>query len=754
IIANFSSGSSDQVFHKPLLVTLRPFTDTLIQLKKHLNPSMFNEDISHLTIMGLFENGNIFGQADVEIQVMKSYRYLPDEEQPHYINSFNNSMTVSAQNLFSQSAYYNLMGGGVVNVPSGRVGFNLDADLRQNDLKNPYIRNTYISYESHNLGITAGDISRNFDLNIFGRGVALYALDTANKNYYETGYMDNAGSLLEKYNPAFPLGHTMWGTIRHQATHWQLQTVLLYQKDPFSKTGNILLTNQLDWTTVKHFIFSAQLNAGNTNEYLNPRMNKSGWSGSFSMNKDFGKLSISSSNTYSSPYYPGIKKGARILSERITYSKKKSTLWGSFNYYSYQPKFLNLPFNFASNYGSSKAALGWSPHLGAYAISISPYYSSEKSSQPIMDSVVEAKIKAWRLMAQLNYNSPKGNKSIGLNAETGIAQNSLQNNEEFQFKINSNFNSRFFNLTSNFQVGSFYPGEALNVYLQHLKHYKSIYITPMFQKNFLHNNLLIQAGLSYSYNTISRYNLSFTGVIQYQFPSQSLLSVNLVTNKNVYSPVPFNNLQVSYTNKIPEGRIGTKYNTLEVILYKDLNKNNVFDAGDSLAANQPININNDAFITDSRGMAEYQNLPNGSYNIYILPEFGWYAANQVVSLNKKKQTVWVALHKTGAVEGSIAYSFNQFSYQIDKPKLGIIINAMDNQGNITTTRTDNNGNFIFFLPAGTYTILVDPQNLPSEIECVNNNQKVNVTSDSYLKVSFLLRVKNRKLEIKKFNSSS
>lgn len=754
LIAIYPMEMQELRFHKPLEFTLPAFSDTLIYLNKPLQKQMQDQDNFQVTINGLYENGDLFGQADISVQLLKSDRYYTDPVLPYYINNYNNSLTLSTQDLLSKYPYYLVAGEGDIRFPSGRLGYSINTTFRQNDLKDTYVRNTYLSYETRNMGVTAGNIDRNFDLNLFGRGAALFAMDTADKNYYEAGYMDNAANLLQAANSPFSSGHTLWGTFRHEEKAEKFESIFLYQKDPFQHATIALLTNQMEWKTARNFRFSVQMNGGNTIDERDPNNHKPGWLSTLSIDKSFRKLSISSSNTYSSPYYAGLRKGARIFSDRVNYAGKKTSFWGAFNFYKYQPEYISNLKNITADYGSAKAELGISTRLNAVSLSFSPYYSSEQSSFNIPDKLLRVRINAWRISSQISYNSAPTAQSFFMNSDGGIAQNSLTGKKEFQLKINAGYNYHSFLINTNIQFGSFYTGDALNSYLHHLTQFSSINIVPMFQKSLFRHKMHIEAGLSYGYNNISGNNWSFNSEDEYRISPKTLLTAVLITNKNDFSPSAYNNLQVGITEQLPEGRVGIKNNTLEVRLYKDENGNDVFDEGDSLAVNFPLSVNNDFFVTDNKGKIKYKNLPKGSYTISTSGVKGWYAAPRVIFLDKKKQTVTITLHKTGTIEGSIAYSFTQFSYELEKGKPGIIITAVNEKGEISNAVTDDKGKFLFYLPEGKYTIYIDAKDLPAEIECINNNQKITVNANSDIKLNFLLKVKDRKMEIKKFRSAS
>lgn len=217
----------------------------------------------------------------------------------------------------------------------------------------------------------------------------------------------------------------------------------------------------------------------------------------------------------------------------------------------------------------------------------------------------------------------------------------------------------------------------------------------------------------------------------------------------------YNNLQLSYTQKLPEARVGAQKNTLVLFFYKDVNSNGVYDAAvDSIASGQEVNVGSTGFITDRSGRIVYRNLPKGDYSVSVLKTGKWYGDAQNILLDSKKLTVQIPLHKTGTIEGNVTYNATQYSYELNRQKQGVAIKATDENGNVVATMTDDYGHFVFYLPTGHYSLSVNMSDLPGEVECENNGKDVQVTPDSYTSVNFILRVKERHIETKKFYSSS
>ncbi len=754
IVANLPLEIQTQNFHKAINFNLGAFKDTLINLKKRIPNNLSSQASFQINIYGFYEKGDLFDQSSVMVQSLQDTRKRPNDPLPDYFSSLPNRIMLTVQNAFTNNAYYRLNGGSGIYLPSSRIDYNIDANIPQADFSNPYLRNTYISYETHKMGLTVGNINRSFDLNIYGRGASFYLLDTAHKNYYETGLIDNASNLLEAPNSIYASGRTAWAELKHKTKNYSFQSVAVYQKDPLLGTNNALFSNNITWTNKNHFQFSTTLNGSNSSNIINPSFQKSGWLAEFDAFGNLGKWNINSMNAYSSPYYAGIQKGAKKLLERISLQQGKLNYWASIYYNNNKPKYVSSQFNYQSEYGNTNMALGLSGNFKKFSFSISPNYSVNKTTFYLGSNLLNAEITAWRLTTQMGYANSPSEFYFNINSDEGFGQNHLTGKSELQLKVNSTLNYKFISISGNIQRGSFYAGDALNSYLSNLPTYHSININPILQHSFLKKKLNVSAGLSYAKtNNISStsYNTNF----EYSITKMGLLGLDIARYQYAFGAEATNTIQINYTQKLTGLRIGEKKSTLTVLFFKDLNNNGIFDKQDSLAVNQEVNINDAAFITNKKGEIVYRNLSKGNYEISILRKGQWYAENQTIPVLDKKVLVRIPLHKTGTVSGGLIYSFSQYSYDVNKQKAEIRIDAIDEKGKKHTVVTDNYGHFAFFLPIGKYTIYLHQDDLPDEVECPNNGQVVTISAQkNAVEINFILKVKERKIETKKFYSSS
>jgi hypothetical protein len=104
------------------------------------------------------------------------------------------------------------------------------------------------------------------------------------------------------------------------------------------------------------------------------------------------------------------------------------------------------------------------------------------------------------------------------------------------------------------------------------------------------------------------------------------------------------------------------------------------------------------------------------------------------------------------LKGIVVYSFDQFSYEINRNLQGITVIATDENNVRYVTKTNLEGQLIFYLPIGKYTLSVDSTNLPPEVEVEKNIPEILLDSESPANLTIKLIIKPRKIETKKFVS--
>jgi len=175
-----------------------------------------------------------------------------------------------------------------------------------------------------------------------------------------------------------------------------------------------------------------------------------------------------------------------------------------------------------------------------------------------------------------------------------------------------------------------------------------------------------------------------------------------------------------------------KFHDIEIIIYKDVNGNNIMDNSEKSVENMLINVRtasppdvdtaagtqiqhdkivNYELLTDKNGRVAFDNLPTGFYSIKVKPLIetgGWFDTKEVPELIDSKDKIYIRSIKLARISGSIVLQrdkYSKFDGTIDLSR--IRVTSTNSAGNTTSALTEKNGEFSMFLPvANTRWILI------------------------------------------------
>lgn len=733
-------------------LNLAAYRDTIIRFRKAVDRHLLDPSGSRITIIGMYQSGEIFGMAYTHIQSARNMRNYHAES---VLNRYddNNAISLGGQNLGNRNEAYTLTGRGSIVMPDGSVRFNLDATAWKNNTYSPsMVRNTWIDVQRGNIGIRAGNISRSSEINLIGRGVSASFHDTARNNFYEAGYISSNPNLIGSYYGFFPAGEAAWGSIRHRQKAWQLQSSVVYETNPLLNAKSYLVSNEFAIVGLKDIKVTSFVNFSHQQTLRAVQVSKFGFATSLLATGQSGKLHFNSTNFYSSPYYAGIRRGSLMISNRVTWFGDLSTLWGSFAYQNYKPGSLQQAFLPRYGYLRAEAGISKKPFEG-FTFSAGPRYTSEHNNAYQMPGTFgRMSLQAWGIAGSINYALSETQFLSG-EFESGIYRVSPGTITKLHTRTSINYQHRIFHLNAIYQAGNFYIGDVANNLLSADKQNRMLSLTPTLNHHLFRNKTHVTAGVSYLYSSLTGTNSLFTGRLDQEIGPATTLFMGINHNRFKYADglYNYNMIEAGITQKLARMRVGMRDHTLAVTLFNDHNRNNEFDEGDTYANDQTIYINEAIFTTRKDGTVTYKKLPTGDYRISIPGRNGWYTPEQTIVVNKKTRMM-IPLHRTGIVKGRIVYNAGEFSYEILRNLAGITILATHENGKTYTTRTNIDGAYIFYMPAGEYTIVVDKESLQPEVEPAFDSKTVTVDPQNIRTLDLELNVKTRRLETKKFTS--
>ena len=203
---------------------------------------------------------------------------------------------------------------------------------------------------------------------------------------------------------------------------------------------------------------------------------------------------------------------------------------------------------------------------------------------------------------------------------------------------------------------------------------------------------------------------------------------------------------------------GKKSHDLEVVVFKDLNGNNLRDQGEEFEKNVIVKVNGQALMTNDEGIVYFRNLPEGEYlveNELLTNTEGWFKSKGIEVDLKGDQAVYIPLKRGVLITGNIILQKAQYSAlgEGDMKLNGIRVTANDGNGGTFTGLTDLSGQFRLYVPFGTYTIRVNEQAVDSQFEFAQSSYTLDVNNlGGNYQLAFYLIEKRRQLNIQKFDN--
>ncbi len=742
-------------------LSLSPFLDTTFDIKKIVSNTMLAFGDIEITLNCIYDNGDIAGISAASIQSLLSKRKFrnPLNNTNLYLdNNISHTLEISGQFLFSPYETYLVRASSDIlfDGSKSKLSYSVDGQFWKNSAQQSFFRNTYLSYENNNKGITVGNITRSFDLNLIGRGVSAFIADSSKLNSVEVGWIDESYNLFQKNNiSGYDNGKAWWANINIDKGIKGIKSTFIHQANSFFNERHMLFSNQLWYKVADNMTFTGFLNGAYTETFTSD-ISRYSAAGGLNFEGKFNKLLFTSENYTSSPYYPGIKRGSNIFSQRFIYTGKRSNVSFEYTFNSFGPKFINNPGFVGSEFISQKVEMGISGNFSNhFGYTFSPIYYTENNKLPNGGNLfLEADIISLGANFRLNYFNYQKKQYLYFNAESGFYQTPLTKGTTnlFHFKSNSTLQFGMFSLNLFSQIGEFYASEVLGKSFQNVEQINLFNITPQIQTNLFNNKVHIEGGVTYITSNVSPNGLQLTGRGEYNFNLRDKFYISY--QKYQYNAVLVNiaDFRMGIIKQIPDLHIQSGRKTMNLFFYKDLNGNKKFDASDSVAQDFIVFVNKDLLITNSKGRAFFKHLPRGNYTISAPPSKGWYAPEQIIHLSEN-QNISVALNRNAVLRGKINYEKEQFvTYEVNKKLDGVLVSATNSLGVVYKTKTRESGNFVFFIPPGEYTIEINNSNLPEKIVCANCNQSINVELNSIPVLEFNFAIKERIYKVQKFTS--
>ena len=746
-------------------VLLEAYQDTIITFSKIITKDLLRVERYTVNMAALYSNGELINNVRIGVQNVSGSRTFTD---PSFGTSFDqyssNSIELSGRNLFSQNEALQLNAKGEYEVLDGMLDFNVNGYYYTQGSTRPQLTNTYIDFKKNNKGIRVGNISESLEKYVNGRGVKTYFGDEKTGKYFEVGWADKTYNLLgDEYSSESNKGYTAYAkTILSTRREGEYEGSVLYDQTPYENSESVIAMNEYNFEVMKDVRVGFELGGGVTRLLeADESPIKPSIALGFKLSGKFGQYNINSSNFLSSGYYPGVRRGVIQLNERIGRQLGKVGVWAGYSLYKYNPSQLQELNSFYSyGRGNSRFEAGTNFSLSRNTrMSITAKQQTDEgvigySSQ---EEQATSKMHSLRLTESINWRSRNSEHSVGLSAENGFTKIPFIDGQQFQLRVNANWNYRIFTLNSYYQQGDFTIYEAYRNALEGDSNYR-FNVSGGVRKDFFGKRVKTNLNVNYNQNSYSGSNWTYSGRVDYAITPQFSSFVNAYAysySSSSYSS--FNtNVQAGVRYNLPTARqaaVGKKGN-LKLFLFYDNNVNGIYDAGDTPAEDRIATIGGVSFISNRKGEVEYKKMPYDNYSLKI-PSQDWYAvAPASVVIADKRTTLNVALQRTGKVTGKLYYKYDaRLSEEFAEKYGGLRMWATATDGRKIEALTNANGEFTLFLPVGEYEISVDANSLTKNVYTDFEPQTVEVVADETTAIPAIeLKIKQRKIEVKRFGS--
>ena len=744
-------------------IEIQAFQEQIIRFSKYVDHEMMKMETYQANVSAFYDNGNFAGNVFFTIQNASSNRVYVDPTMLNqtWINQSTNYVRMTVRDAGSRNENYNLMAHQEFSVGLNEFSYNINGTNWQHD-QGSVLTDSWVKYERKNKGVLLGTISNNdFDIPINGRGMMLFNNYNKNDNRIVVGTAEKNYNLLDDFSgEKFRNYHTTFANTRFLINGGnELETTALF--DQSYSTTNFILTNGYRWISKNKWNHALKFGYG-FSKFKESNEIENSLSASANISGKFGKYDFYSSNYFSSGYYPGTRKGALYLNQRLQRSFKKVSIWTAFTITNNNPKSIDpylINYTNANQSKALRAETGISFKVAKqFNVSISPKLNIEQSS--ILDintfSYTPVHFKSGYVNGSFSWLSNSRSHQLVFNALGGFSE---LNNESTQEPIVSGqltWNFKNFQLNTTYQRGSLMIAEIYST--NNLDHQiERFNASASYRQSFFKKRL--NTALSGYYSMDKSFGNTFTFGASVDYQPMDNFSINAQINHSEY------NARMMYTNQtylqfgvqynLPANRAvsSVKDGTLNLLVYYDYNANGVFDDGDKVADSRVVKINETSFMTDLEGKVVYKKVPYGDYLIN-LPGKKWFAQDYTISINSKNTTLAIPMQLTGVVRGKIEYELtSKLEYQVSANLFGFTLVFTNENGQAFTVKTNDRGEYTAFLPVGNYTFYIVESSLPEHVFAKTYLNKVTIEKEQNIEFEpLLLKIKERKVNIKRFGN--
>ncbi len=711
----------------------------------------------------------LFGNLTITIQNISSTKRYQDMEtvrQSQYYQR--NSVTGSYRRIGKNSTVYQLIGSGDIDLPAGYA--SISGNIYQADSANdPVVSNTYLDYHFENYQLKIGNISQPLEMALFGRGIEVGTADKTKSKKLQIGFIDQNFNLLER-NAFLKNGYGIYamGVLGASNTSRYTSGSYLFKEDAMEQAQHHLIGIDKAYSVNKEWRGNLKAYAG-MSHYETVNKNEPSFALETQYNGEINGVRLSGNYFFSTKYFPGNRRGMLQLQQNAVKSiSKNHTVYANIFLSDFSPESHTYIMNMESTNFRFDSGVNFA-RIKNIGVKLGYQHQTESSNSFGWNTEMAAEdleMKAHRLIENFNWISNNNKHSVNLALEEGLVKLPNTNGVKPQFKFNTAYSFNWLTANITYQHGSFFLSEhiAASRHTEGSPVFQRLISSVAVNKRLMNNKMTLNSGAGYindfrTGETPSAFlNLRYIPKSQYQVYFNSSWYRYDMRNSMPYAFSPSNNmfiieagLTINFKGRTPSSG---KKGTMTALVYYDKNTNNIFDGDDEVAADYLITINNTTFKTDNEGKLLYRSLPFGSYKLKPAVQKGWFTTGGEYTIDSYKMSVEIPLYQSGTATGKIQYDFDSKTVLDFEPKTGgIVFNVSQNGKFIQRISTNDEGEFVLFLPTGTYQISLNENSLAANTFCEETIFNFEIKAGKTTPIQkFIIKVKEKKINIKKFSA--
>ncbi|MFY0255731.1 hypothetical protein ACDQ55_17455 [Chitinophaga sp. 30R24] len=612
-------------------------------------------------------------------------------------------------------------------------------------------------------------LGKNIDKNIFGIDYTtkrwelylghmsdiryFYVYGTGFRVSYKPGGRAEVSLSVSKHdNLASITNNNVTGAVKYGVGHVMISHALSADIDNTKKYNSFLFSNEAQ--LLKKDNISLYVNAGvgkdiSTLNLPGTPPDKLGGAGGYSFNVSGKKISFVSQMQYNSDYYPGLNKGLQIQYHTFNW-KFGSNGIGAF----YQYNRTNVRTLRDTLYNTDDLKFNLSKYGLTYSHVIASGNASISGGRLQQTGTFSNTLPEYTFLEILYTQRLGKNANIYLNTINGYnASYGTENKKIFITTSTLSANYSFFGL-------------------------KGYYVqTPVFdrtdEKKFLNYQQTLLAGPYFNFVILKRIKTNLYDNISktlYDSKVYNLIGCNIYYHSphngfdiNAMASIPTQTTTSTAPNGLNEQYVSLsvikkfnvplisrrKYYTLNLLPFYDVNGNGVMDAGEQSIPNLQISVNDIPFISDAKGLISYKNIEPADYHLDyrqtntvkgMVPASG---LSQTIPVYKDI-TVMLPFKKSSVISGSLTITNDTLSTsRVLLENIKVI--ATDSSGVTYSTLTDVKGAYFLNVPAGKYSVSLNPSAFTDKVKPKVIAYTVDLTNHTDGIVNFEIVDKSREI---------